>query len=81
MITLTPELRQAIEQEGYARIEDATTNTAYVIVKAEVFERIQTLVRDELLTTEEQDYLLHEFGKRAGWDDPAMSVYDDDDQP
>jgi hypothetical protein len=77
MVTLTPELRQAIDQAGFARIEDAETNTAYVIVKAEVYEKIKAFAEDDTLTQEEQESLLHEFGKRAGWDDPAMSVYDD----
>ena len=42
MDTLTPELRQAIEQAGDSpvRLMDPETHRAYVLVSAEVFERL-----------------------------------------
>ncbi len=47
MDTLTPELRQAIEQAGDSpvRLTDPKTHIAYVLVSAEVFERL--LLNDE----------------------------------
>jgi PHD/YefM family antitoxin component YafN of YafNO toxin-antitoxin module len=47
MDTLTPELRQAIEQAGDSpvRLTDPETHRAYVLVSAEVFERL--LLNDE----------------------------------
>ena len=42
MDTLTPELRQAIEQAGDSpvRLTDPETHRDYVVVSAEVFERL-----------------------------------------
>ncbi len=42
MDTLTPELRQAIEQAGDStvRLTDPETQRAYALVSAEVFERL-----------------------------------------
>ena len=42
MDTLTPELKQAVEQAGDSpvRLMDPETHRAYVLVSAEVFERL-----------------------------------------
>jgi hypothetical protein len=42
MDTLTPELRQAVEQAGDSpvRLMDPETNRAYVLVSADVFDRL-----------------------------------------
>ena len=47
MTAITPELRQAIEQAGGdpVQITDPETQAAYVIVKAEVYERHACVVR------------------------------------
>jgi hypothetical protein len=39
MIELTPEQQQAVEQGGAVRVIDPATHQAYVIVRAEVYER------------------------------------------
>ena len=46
MTTLTPEQRQAVAQAGESplRIEDPETHAAYVLLKAEVYERFKPLV-------------------------------------
>jgi hypothetical protein len=48
-MTITTELRQAIKQAGDTpvRIEDPDTQTAYVLVKAEVFDRLRSLAEPE----------------------------------
>ena len=55
MITLTAELRQEIEKAGDApvRIEDPETRAAYVLMKAEIYERIQPSLGGEAATTEQ----------------------------
>lgn len=65
MTTITPEIRQAIEQAGNApiRIEDPETKTVYVLVKEEVYEGLRAWL--EPLT--------------SCWDDPEMDVYNDYD--
>jgi hypothetical protein len=50
-MTITPEQRYEIEQAGAVRIEDPETHTAYVILKAEVYERMKPFLengRDEI---------------------------------
>ena len=49
MTTLTPELKQAIEQAGneLVRLEDPQTRQTYVLLKAEVYERIREILGDE----------------------------------
>ena len=49
MTTLTPELKQAIEQAGgeLVRLEDPQTRQTYVLLKAEVYERIRETLGDE----------------------------------
>jgi hypothetical protein len=46
MTTLTPEQRLAVEQAGESpvRLEDPETHAAYVLMKAEIYERFKPLV-------------------------------------
>jgi hypothetical protein len=79
MTALSPDLRQAIEQAGDTppRVIDPETNTAYVLLRADLYERFKALFEEDPPTREEQLYFLREAGKRAAWDDPAMDVYND----
>jgi hypothetical protein len=43
-MTITPEQRHEIEHGGAVRIEDPETHAAYIILKAEVYERIKSLL-------------------------------------
>jgi hypothetical protein len=45
-MTITPELRHEIEQAGAVRIEDPETHAAYVVLKAEVYERMKPLLEN-----------------------------------
>jgi PHD/YefM family antitoxin component YafN of YafNO toxin-antitoxin module len=49
MTTLTPELRQAIELAGDKPVEitDSQTNAAYILLKADVYKRMQELLEQE----------------------------------
>ncbi len=42
-MTITPEQRYEIERAGTVRIEDPETHAAYVILKAEIYDRIKPL--------------------------------------
>jgi hypothetical protein len=55
MTTLTAELRREIEKAGdtLVRIEDPETRAAYVLMKAEIYERIKPSLGGELATTEQ----------------------------
>ena len=50
MTPIAPELRQAIEQAGQrpVRLEDPETNQVYVLLTGELYERIRTLIDDEV---------------------------------
>src|SRR3954451_24045731 len=60
MIELTPEQAQAVEEARDALLfVDPRTNTAYVLIRQEVYERLKDLYDDSPWTDEEMD-LLHE---------------------
>ncbi len=58
-MTITHEIRQAIDQAGEqpVRVDDPETRTQYVILKAEVYDRMRSL-----LEAEEIDPSFFEFG-------------------
>ena len=83
MTTLLPtELQQAIaDHEGKPfSVMDPATKKLYVLVAQEQYERLKPLFEDESLSLEEQRQLLHDAGRRAGWDDPEMDAYDHYDE-
>jgi hypothetical protein len=59
-MTLTPELKQAIEEAGDepVRVEDPETHTAYLIVREDVYRRMHALTR-----IDHSDRSLYEFGE------------------
>jgi hypothetical protein len=59
--------------DGHVTIDDG----AYVVVKAAVYERLRSLLETGPLSIEEQKAMIAHIGKRAGWDDPRMDVYND----
>lgn len=76
-LKLPEELREAATQPTPPRLLDEQTNTEYVLLRADLYERIKPLFEEDPLTREEQLYFLREAGKRAGWDDPEMDVYNE----
>ena len=81
MIALSKEIQKAVQEseDNLIRLIDPETNVEYVVLPVETFERMRKGVYydDSPITEEEQTALLIEFGQRAGWDDPAMDVYND----
>jgi PHD/YefM family antitoxin component YafN of YafNO toxin-antitoxin module len=79
MTALTPELRQAILDSGDEPLVvlDPQTQERYVLLRVEAYERLQLLLEHKPLSREEQRRLLSMAGKRAGWDDAAMDIYND----
>jgi hypothetical protein len=51
--------------------------TAFVLVRSEVYERFKSLFEAGPVTEKERLFQSREFGRRAGWDDPAMDTYND----
>jgi hypothetical protein len=59
------------------RVSDPAHSEKFVLLKAEVYERFKSLFEEDPVTEAERTAHLQQFGKRAGWDDPAMDIYDD----
>lgn len=80
MITLTKELQEAIQVSNGQpiRMTDPKTHVEYVVLPAEIFDRVQPVFSDaNPLTIEEQRALLVKVGLSVGWDDPKMDVYNE----
>jgi hypothetical protein len=73
MNTLSPEQRQLIESNGHVVIDDG----AYVVVKAAAYERLRSVLTTDPLSIDEQKAMIAHIGKRVGWDDPRMDVYNE----
>jgi hypothetical protein len=75
-IELTPEQRQVVRQsEAPVRLVDPDTSTPYVLLREDVYRRIQALLGDGPLTDEERKAIVAGVWKRARWDNPAMDEY------
>jgi hypothetical protein len=79
MIELTEEQRRALKDGEAVRLSEAEIGTDCVLVRADVYEQVRSLVNAGRLGLDEQRALLHAAALRAGWDDPAMDVYDQED--
>lgn len=62
MIELTDEQRRGLNGESPPRARVAETGEIYVLVRADVYERMKAIVDGHT--------------KRAGWDDPALDAYE-----
>ncbi len=80
MTIIPPELREAIESGGGrpTHLVDPETNAAYVLIRAEQFERLRALLTEEVEIRDQYATVDRVFGE-AGWDDPAMDRHDDYD--
>ncbi len=81
MIERTFEQRQAVAQQGETppRAVDPDTHTTYVLIREEVYTRLQALldeVEDNQFLRDMYPHVMEVFG-REGWDDPTMDIYND----
>ncbi len=72
MIELTQEQQHELEK-GKVVIP---TNTAYVLLRKDVYERIKSLLGDEDWARDAYEAAMDVFA-RDGWNDPRMDVYDE----
>ena len=78
---LTNEQLQAIQANpnSAVRVVDPQSKDAYVIVRADVFEQMQTILKVEYHLSD--TYVAQvQSALRAGWDDPAMDDYNNYDE-
>lgn len=59
------------------RVNGPNENASFVLVRADVYDRFKSLFEEDPVTERERLYQLEQFGRRAGWDDPEMDVYDE----
>ena len=76
---LSEEQRQALHQQGDAPMDvlDPQTNTRYVLLRADLYERLKALVEDQDFDVRGMYPLMDEVARQEGWDDPAMDVYNE----
>jgi hypothetical protein len=81
MIELSQEQRQGLAGPEPARAIDPETKETYVLVREEIYDRIKALFVEEDGNRFVGDLyadVIAVFG-RAGWDDPAMDIYNEFD--
>ena len=79
---LSNDLRKAIEKEGGSllHIVDADRNVRYVLMRAELYEKLGALFAEgEEFDPRELYPLMAKSAAAAGWDDPDLDVYNDCD--
>jgi hypothetical protein len=73
-MNLTDEKLEAVRNGEPFRFTQGDTD--FVLIRADVYDRTKSLFDDGPLTTDERQRLLQAFGKRAGWEDPELDVYE-----
>jgi hypothetical protein len=78
---LTPEMREALLQRAGepVTVEDDQTHVHYVLLPLNVYQRVRTIFGDESFDVLDSYAAQSAVAGAAGWDDPAMAVYDDYD--
>jgi hypothetical protein len=80
MSVLTDEQLRELRAAGNApvRLTDPSTHDEYVLIRAELFDRLKTLLyADGEFSASEAYPLLDEVLAKGGWDDPEMDIYND----
>jgi hypothetical protein len=69
--------KQCIELTALVPVAmDPRTGQQYVLIRKEHYERLKGLLYDDSALDVQDTYpLLDEMAGKAGWDDPAMDVY------
>lgn len=75
---LTPEQAAALRENDQrpTPVIDPATQQRYMLIPQDRYDRLRSLLEDEPQSRSEQQRLLLDFGRRAGWDDAKMDGYD-----
>ena len=77
-MVLSADQQRALENGEPVRTIEPVTALECVIVRADVFDRLKSLIyNDGPLTQEERLAAILHAGQRAGWDDPELDVYEE----
>ena len=79
---LTEQIRQALDAERGqpVKIVDEQTSRIYYVISAEQFETVRALFAEGDFDPREIYPLISKTAGEAGWNDPAMDVYDNYDE-
>jgi hypothetical protein len=81
MIEFTDEQRQRLESGKAVDVTDSQTAQLYVVLRKDVYERVQHLLYDDSEWTDnELRQQLARSTKENGWDEPGMNAYDHYDE-
>jgi hypothetical protein len=75
---LTDEQRRALhdaDDTGPVVVVDTTTQTSYVLLRADLYERYRALFSEEF-DVREAYQAIDEVAGKEGWNDPSMDAYD-----
>ena len=77
-LQLNDEQREALGRSNNAPVYfvDPVTQTKYVLVTDEVYQRARALFEGVPFHIAEAYPLMDEVARKDGWDDPAMDAYD-----
>jgi hypothetical protein len=73
-MTLSAEQLTAVKEGEAVRVRE--DGVECVVLRADMYDRVRSMLEGGPPTLEEQRYMLHEIGNMAGWNDPEMDVYD-----
>lgn len=78
MTAIPKEIQQMVRaSKGHpVRLTDPKTHVEYIVLPAEIFDRMQ-LYDDTPLRDDEKQNLLIRAGLRAGWDEEEMDIYNE----
>jgi hypothetical protein len=78
-LSISSEQRQALASHPGQPVEivDEVSKAHYVILPAEHFERVRTLISEEDYDVRESYRAQSDALAAAGWDDPELDVYND----
>jgi hypothetical protein len=79
ILHLTDDQRRAIEEQGGPPISifDATTNSSYVLIRADQFEKVRALLEDEQFDPREVYPFIDEVMRDDDALDPTLESYQD----
>jgi hypothetical protein len=77
MPVISPELKQAVDQSGESPVQltDPETNSVYVLLRAEEYERMRALCEE--FDVRDMYPMMNELADLEGWSDPALDIYTD----
>jgi hypothetical protein len=70
------ELKQALDAAAGAPVEIVDGNRHYVVIQAELYEQLKRVLDLGESTDEERKFLLQQWGKSSGWEEPGDAVFD-----